>query len=167
MAKGQYEKWLKPENLTLIQGWKRNGLTDEQIAKSMGIAPRTLEYWKKKHVQILRALKIGKEQANFAVENKLFDKAMKGNTAAMIFWLKNNWREKYQEHPKTDAEKELDRAKTELATVQTEAAKEEIKNSSQKRDDFHQKMKQFSSEELKAYMKAYREKADHDTNRTK
>lgn len=167
MAKGQYKKWLEKDNLLLLQGWKRNGLTDEEIANNIGVAPRTLERWKAKFSQICRVLKIGKEKANFAVENKLFEKAMKGNTAAMIFFLKNNWRDKYSEHPKTDAEKALDKAKTELATAQTEAAREEIKASSQKRDNLSKKMEKFSSEELKAYMKAYKERVEHDSKRAK
>ena len=53
MAMGRYQKWLEPENLLLLQGWKRDGLTDEQIAQKIGIAPRTLENWKKQHVQIM------------------------------------------------------------------------------------------------------------------
>ena len=56
MAVGKYRKWLEPENLLLLQGWKRDGLTDEQIAQKIGIAPRTLENWKKQHVQIMRML---------------------------------------------------------------------------------------------------------------
>ena len=37
MAKGKYEKWLKEENLLLLEGWARDGLTDEQIAKNIGL----------------------------------------------------------------------------------------------------------------------------------
>ena len=38
MAKGKYEYWITPEGLTLVEGWARDGLTDEQIAHNMGIA---------------------------------------------------------------------------------------------------------------------------------
>lgn len=107
MAKGQYKKWLENDNLILLQGWKRNGLTDEQIANNIGVTPRTLENWKKKYVQIFRALKVGKEQANFAVEGKLFQRAMSGNTTAMIFWLKNNWRDKYNDSELSPEERKL------------------------------------------------------------
>nr|DAK45334.1 MAG TPA: terminase small subunit [Caudoviricetes sp.] len=34
MAK--YTEWLTDEGLLLIQGWARDGLIDEQIAKNMG-----------------------------------------------------------------------------------------------------------------------------------
>lgn len=97
MAKGRYQKWLESENLVLLEGWKRNGLTDKQIAENMGISVNTLNKWKQRFVQIRQALKIGHESANYAVERKLFQKAMNGNTTAMIFWLKNNWRSKYND----------------------------------------------------------------------
>lgn len=96
MARGMYKEWLTADNLLLLQGWKLKGLTDEQVAHNIGINPRTLERWKKDHSQICRALKKGKEHANYEVENALFNKATKdGNVTAMIFWLKNNYSEKY------------------------------------------------------------------------
>lgn len=107
MAKGRYQKWLEKENLILIEGWKRNGLTDEQIAHNMGVNPRTLERWKKNHSQICRALKVGHDQANFIIEGKLFRKAIQGNTTAMIFWLKNNWRDKYNDSELSPEERKL------------------------------------------------------------
>lgn len=95
MAKGQYKKWLEPENLVRLHGWKMQGLTDEQIAANIGVTARTLENWKSNHVQILQAIKGGKEVANFVIENELYKKAKSGNVTAMIFYLKNNYREKY------------------------------------------------------------------------
>lgn len=50
MAK--YEYWLEDENLTLLEGWARDGLTDEQIAHNMGIAYSTFKEWKKKYLLI-------------------------------------------------------------------------------------------------------------------
>lgn len=97
MAKSQREEWVKPDKLMLIQGWKRNGLTDEQIAGNIGISPRTFERWKSKESQIRQVLKGSKEIVNFQVENKLLKKAKEGNMTAIIFWLKNNWRDKYND----------------------------------------------------------------------
>lgn len=97
MAKGQYKEWLEKDKLLLLQGWKRDGLTDEQIANNIGINVRTLSKWKVKYSQIGQALKVSKQQANFIIENALFKKATQGNTTAMIFWLKNNWRDKYND----------------------------------------------------------------------
>lgn len=95
MAKGRYEEWLEPENLVLLHGWKQQGLTDEQIADKIGIAHRTFERWKADHSQIRQAIKGGKEVANFVIENELYKKAKSGNVTAMIFYLKNNYRDKY------------------------------------------------------------------------
>lgn len=127
MAKGQYQKWLEKENLVLIQGWKMNGLTDEQIASNIGIAPRTLERWKKQHGQIGRALKVGHTQANFIIENELFSKAMKGNITAMIFWLKNNWRDKYNDSELSPEERKLAVARMEKLKADTRISKARAK----------------------------------------
>lgn len=57
--KGKYQKWLEPEGLLLIEGWARDGLTDEQIAKNMGISIATLYNWKNQNLEILEDLKRG------------------------------------------------------------------------------------------------------------
>ena len=98
MAKGQYKEWLEKDNLLLLQGWARDGLTDEQIAHNMGISTTTLYEWKKKYSEIADTLKKTKEVVDREVENALFKKAIEGDTTAMIFWLKNrrpnDWRDK-------------------------------------------------------------------------
>ena len=107
MAKGLYQEWLKEENLILLRGWARNGLTDEQIAHNMGIATGTLYEWKKKYTEINESLKESKEIADIAVENALYLKALSGDTTAMIFWLKNrkamSWREKQEINANVDS----------------------------------------------------------------
>jgi hypothetical protein len=128
MAKGLYHEWLKPEKLLLLQGWKRDGLNDEQIAQKMGIAPRTLENWKKNHVQIMRCLKIGRQQANFIIENELFEKAKSGNVTAMIFYLKNNWRDKYNDSKLSPEELKL--AKTNVKKLEAETKNVQLRNKS-------------------------------------
>lgn len=119
MAKGKYEEWLQPEGLLKIEGWARDGLTDEQIAYNMGITPKTLYEWKKKYSEICKSLKKGKEVIDRQVENALLKRALgyqydevkreeyynqEGelvekktvttkelipDTTAQIFWLKN------------------------------------------------------------------------------
>lgn len=76
MAKGKYQKWLEPEGLILLEGWARDGLTDEQIAKNMGISVKTLFNWKTTYLPILHALKKGKEVVDTEVENALLQKAL-------------------------------------------------------------------------------------------
>lgn len=124
MAKAYYKEWLEPDKLLLIRGWKMKGLTDEQIAKNIGIHPRTLEKWKKNYGQIRQVLKRGKEQANYIVENALFQKAAKGNTTAMIFWLKNNYQEKYTD--KTDDDKEYTKSRIAKTNAETKLIEQNI-----------------------------------------
>lgn len=98
MAKGKYQEWLEPEGSILLEGWARDGLTDEQIAKNMGIAVKTLYRWKNDHCQICQALKKGKEISDYEIENALYEKARNGDVTAIIFYLKNRrpgkWRDK-------------------------------------------------------------------------
>ena len=75
MAKGKYQRWLKPEGLLLIQGWARDGLTDEEIARKMGITRKTLYEWMNKYGDICDAIKRNKEVADREVEQALFRKA--------------------------------------------------------------------------------------------
>ena len=76
MAKGKYEEWLQPEGLLKIEGWARDGLTDEQIAYNMGISVATLYNWKTKYLDILESLKRGKEVTDRQVENALLKRAL-------------------------------------------------------------------------------------------
>lgn len=122
MAKSQREEWVKPDKLMLIQGWKRNGLTDEQIAKNIGISPRTFERWKSKERQIRQVLKANKEIVNFQVENKLLKKAKEGNMTAIIFWLKNNWRDKYNDSQLSPDELKLAKARSRKTDAEADIA---------------------------------------------
>ncbi|PEQ68950.1 hypothetical protein [Bacillus cereus] len=76
MAKGKVQAWLTNEGLLKIEGWARDGLVDEQIAKNIGISRATLSNWKKKHPLITRTLAKGKEVVDREVENALLKKAL-------------------------------------------------------------------------------------------
>lgn len=76
MAKGRYEEWLTEDGLLLLEGWKRNGLTDEQIAHNIGINVATLYTWKNKYSEIDKVLKRGKEVVDLEVENALLKSAL-------------------------------------------------------------------------------------------
>ena len=98
MAKGVYKEWIQGDNLLLLQGWARDGLTDEQIAHNIGITTTTLYEWKKKYADFADVLKRTKEVVDREVENALYKAACEGNITAQIFWLKNrrpnDWRDK-------------------------------------------------------------------------
>lgn len=74
--KGKYEEWLKDDKLLILEGWAREGLTDEQIAHNIGINVATLYDWKKKYTNIDNALKKGKEVVDIQVENALLKRAL-------------------------------------------------------------------------------------------
>lgn len=99
------DEWLKKDNLILLEGWAREGLTNEQIANNIGINVKTLYDWKNKQSKICNALKKNREIVDFEVENALLKNAMNGNVTAQIFWLKN--RKKLQWRDKVNIENEI------------------------------------------------------------
>ena len=116
-------EWLEQDKLILLEGWARDGLTNEQIAKNIGINVKTLYDWKNKESNICNSLKKGREVADYEVENALFKRAVgytiqineqkvdkdgcihdlvkdvhiPGDTTAQIFWLKNRKKEKWRD----------------------------------------------------------------------
>ena len=122
-----YKDWLTKDRLTLLSGWKRNGLSDLQIAKNMGVSYSSLRKWKREHKEIADALTIGREIANYYVEGKLFKTAMEGNTTAMIFYLKNNWRDKYNDSKLSKEERELAKAQAERMIAEAGISKAKLK----------------------------------------
>ena len=128
MALGKINEWLEKDKLILLEGWARDGLTDEQIAKNIGINRTTLYDWKKKETNIADALKKGKEVIDFEVENALLKRALgyeyeeetyengiltkkvkkhvAPDTTAQIFWLKNRKPNNWKDRVETDEDKE-------------------------------------------------------------
>lgn len=93
--------WLEDKNnLILLEGWARDGLTNEQIAHNIGIVESTFYEWQKTKSEFSEALKKGREIVDYQVENALLDKALKGNVIAQIYWLKNRRPDKWREQPK-------------------------------------------------------------------
>ena len=104
MSRGKFEYWLTDDGLTLLEGWARDGLTDEQIAHNMGVAYSTFRVWKEKYSAISAVLKKSKEIVDFEVENALLDAALGGNITAQIFWLKNRQKAKWKDKPVEDTQ---------------------------------------------------------------
>lgn len=76
IAAGKYRDWLTEDGLARIEQWAREGLTDEQIARKMGINPATLYKWLNSYGEISEALKKGKAPVDIAVENALLKRAL-------------------------------------------------------------------------------------------
>ena len=76
--------------MILVRGWAKDGLTDEQIAKNLGIAVDTFYRYKNKYSEFSEVLKKGKEVSDYEVENALYNKAMGYNTKVKkAFKVKN------------------------------------------------------------------------------
>ena len=129
---GKYHDWIAEVGLLKIEGWARDGLTDEQISHNIGIHPSTLYEWRNKYPDISEALKKGKEVIDRQVENALLKRALGyeyeetkqiiekdemgkdrkrvekitkqviPDTTAQIFWLKN--RKPHEWRDKRDVE---------------------------------------------------------------
>lgn len=125
IAKGKFHIWLQEDNLIRIESWARMGLTNEQIAKNIGVNADTFYTWLKKYPEISESIKKGKAPIDFEVENALFKRAIGyeyeevettieeidgkqrkrikkikkvalPETSAMIFWLKNRKPEQWR-----------------------------------------------------------------------
>lgn len=140
MAKGKYEYWLTPEGLLKLEGWARDGLTDEQLAGNIGISRSTLNQWKDKYPDISDTLKRGKEVVDLQVENALLKRALGyeyeevaekyesgtltekkvtkkqvvPDTTAQIFWLKNRRPDKWKDKQDVQVSGELKEEQTKL-----------------------------------------------------
>lgn len=103
MAKSKWEQ--VKDKLILVEGWARDGLTDEQIANNLGISKDTFYQYKKKYPDFSDSLKKGKEYVDYEVENALLKSALSGNTTAQIYWL-NNRKPKQWKNRRSEEESE-------------------------------------------------------------
>lgn len=74
--RGKYEDWLTEDGLLKVQGWARDGLSNEQIAHNMGVSAKTLCEWQNRFGEFRNALKKGKEVVDREVENALLKRAL-------------------------------------------------------------------------------------------
>lgn len=73
--KGKYEYWISPDGLLRIEGWARDGLSEEQIARNIGCSYSTLKEWKNKFPAFSAVLKKGREVVVRELENALIKRA--------------------------------------------------------------------------------------------
>lgn len=155
MPKPKYDVWLTEEGRTKLTGWKRDGLSDEQIANNMGCHVSTLYKWRNEHKEIDDALKKGKEVSDYEVENALFKSAIgyfieeedttdvqakdgsitktirkhkrwiAPSTGAQAFWLKNKLPEKWRDRPEVVDNKALEKLDSILGAMKDRAIQAE------------------------------------------
>lgn len=120
----KWDKIMDDTKLTLIEGWKRDGLSDAQVAHNLGISYTLLKEWKNKYPTFVAAIKKGKEVSDYELENSLHKRAMgyyyneevlsnageikeitkyeHPNPTALIFALKNRLPKKYRDKQEID-----------------------------------------------------------------
>lgn len=74
--RGEYEDWITEDGLLKVQGWARDGLSNEQIAHNIGITAKTLCEWQNRFCEFRNALKKGKEVVDREVENAMLKRAL-------------------------------------------------------------------------------------------
>ena len=88
--KPKFDDIVQPEWLAHVcYLYRDEHLTDDDVAKKLGINRKTLYEWRKKSDKLNNARMLGKEVTDQQVENALYKSALSGNVTAMIFWLKN------------------------------------------------------------------------------
>lgn len=114
------------DKLTLVEGWARDGLTNEQIAHNLGISIALLYKYQKEHIEFLESLKKGKEVIDYQVENALLKNALDENVTAQIYWLNNRkpqqWKSK-RENTESNKE-EISKVEQILVKIREEAEKD-------------------------------------------
>lgn len=117
-----------------IRGWARDGYSDEQIAKSVGIARQTLYEWIKRYPDISDAIKKGRQPLTVELEDALYKAGLgydyeetveemyeedgvqkkhmrrvkrhaQPNVTALIFALKNLKKQKFKDKPVEEVER--------------------------------------------------------------
>lgn len=74
MAKPKFD-FKDEENLIRIESWARDGLNDKQIAENIGYNETYFSELKGKITELSEAIKKGRTPVDFAIENKMYDKA--------------------------------------------------------------------------------------------
>lgn len=69
-----YDVIVKP-NLEKVKDWYRNGATEEEVAKKLGISLRSLHNYKTRYPEFLEAVSKSRDIADAEVEAALFKKA--------------------------------------------------------------------------------------------
>lgn len=89
--------WVMPD-LVEVERIASLGLTQEQIAHSLGIALGTLCEKKKQYSEFNEAIKRGQASGIKKMANVVFDNAVKGESSSAMFYLKcrAGWREKQE-----------------------------------------------------------------------
>lgn len=88
----------------LIEKWARDGLTEEQICKNIGVGVNAFNVYKKQHEELKESLKKGREIIITEIENALIKRALGyeveeiKTSIRMIDGKENKYTEKSRKH---------------------------------------------------------------------
>src|SRR5438552_16438132 len=99
---GRPRKSIAKRDLDVITKLGARGCREKDIARAVGVSEPTWMRIKSTDTDVLAALNAGRQLMHDALVNKLFEKAMNGDTIALIFSLKAFFA--YRDVPKDDAE---------------------------------------------------------------
>lgn len=89
-----------PDIIAKVESMASLGLTIDQLAKCVGTSSSTLSKAKKQIPELEEAYQSGRAKGVLTIANALFNKAKKGDTTAMIFFLKNRAPEEWMDRRK-------------------------------------------------------------------
>ena len=133
-AKGKYHEWLTEDGLKKLRGWARDGYSDVQLSKNMGISVGTYYEWVNKYPEFSEAIKKGRQPFIVDLEDALYRSGLgydyeelveeiydedgvqkkhlrrvkrhaPPNVTALIFALKNLRKQKFKDRPVDDTER--------------------------------------------------------------
>lgn len=89
LAKVGRPKWIpQKEDIDQIEALASRFIKEEQIATILGIGQSTFVEKKKEFPELVEAIKRGRAKVAVNLSNKLYEQAMGGNTAILIFLAK-------------------------------------------------------------------------------
>lgn len=111
--------WTEGEGLVQVKQWIKDGLFDKQIAKNIGITPKTMCEWKKRYSTFASIFEVGRGITGIEIVNALYKSAkgyyvqeqtidnkgrkrvvrkwIAGNVSAQIFLAKNWLPDEYKD----------------------------------------------------------------------
>lgn len=124
--KEKLESWLAPDRLVLIRNWAMWGATRTDIARAIGISPKTLEKWVEADPRMANAVAQSGKVADAVIENSLFEKAASGDSKAMEFWLRNRRPEQWNSSKESAEFRESQRLDNEMKRIKIRSMEREV-----------------------------------------
>ncbi len=82
--------WLGSEGLILIEGWAREGFSEDEIAAKCGVTPEVFRKWKSRNPELQAALCFGREATDFLAERALYKRVLGYDYTEETWELKPN-----------------------------------------------------------------------------